>query len=378
MTLPVPDIRDGLALGSRRVLLAAQRAAATSDPDTVNTYKALHAAWEADRSQSFDELFSHLLRMAQPWSCRYPLLQPGGHFGSIDGATASPAYYTRVELSKIGSDVVGTTPNASIEDPGVLLSTFPQLLCNGSFAHTGLIDLDCESACDPGPEPPGAYYRVPTGRLVGGKLEAFLPPHHLGRACEALAYLADHPRAELREILPILGGPDFPTGGRVMNSEDLEEIYTVGEGVLKVRARTSFTKDADGTSFLLIQELPFGMTTGALLPWLLREGAVEVEVVRPPKDPIGYQVQIRVNADSSRSSSEDLAWSVLQREIQVRMAVVCDGRPQIVSLLQLLRGHLETMRKLLDLRSDDRSPLHTGLRRWIERSDQPRSEIVRQ
>ena len=375
MPLGLPDLRDGLTPCGRRMLLATLKAEASSDPDTVNTYKALHAAWDGDHAQSFDELFAQLLRLTQPWVCRYPLIEPGGYFGSVDGATASPAYYTRVQLTRIGRMLVGATPHATLEDPGVLPSSFPQLLCNGALAHTGVIDLDCESANDPGPEPPAAYYRVPTGRMVGGKLEAFLPPHHLGRVCEGLVYMADHPGAQLGQMLPIIRGPDFPTGGLLMNPEDLERIYAEGEGVLKLRARTKVTKDSDGNDILVIQELPYGVTTGELLPWLIREGAVDVGVTRPENDPAGYRVQIRVKADPAGSALEDMSWTVLKRETKVRLAVVCDGKAEVITLLQLMKWHLESMRKLLGLRSDNQGRLHEELRRWIEQGDNPRTEI---
>jgi DNA gyrase subunit A len=257
------------------------------------------------------------------------------------------------------------------------------LLCNGGLAHTGLIDVDCEAGYDPGPTPPeGAYYRIPTGRRIGGALRSFLLPHHHGRVVNSLDYLLDHPHATTEDVLGILKGPDLPTGGRISNPEDLARIYQEGEGSLKVCARTELENPKEGGRYLRVRELAYGDTTGQLIADLLHRRGCEVRPVPEDGDPIGYQIDLRIRLEPGEDPQALLdEHGGFEREIRVRMAVMADGREAVFSFLDLMKAYLANLRDSLGESAGSSTRVRSELRKWkelvevVEVGGQPRTMI---
>lgn len=296
------------------------------------------------------DLFAILLRLVRSWVCRYPLFDGQGNFGSLDGDPPAGMRYT--ELARFRD-----------EDPPI-----PRLLCNGAWAHSG--------SYEPGPDPEAwnedaLMDGVPEEPIRGGELLSFLPPHNLGEVARALRLLHDQPKATLDDVLRVLPGPDFPTGGVLVDPEGLPKLYASGEGELRVRSRVSVDTLPKDKFCVVISEVPYGMSKKELIERVA--GAVKegrMTDIRDVRD-VSYKETLRVEIETSRG--KDPAWVVHQLEsnpdldsvLPVRMVIRRDGKETRVNLMDLLRLALDRL---------PRDPRKT-LSRWRRRSDARRTSI---
>jgi DNA gyrase/topoisomerase IV subunit A len=221
--------------------------------------------------------------------------------------------------------------------------------------------------------------------MIGGALRSFLPPHHLGRVIDSLDYLLDHPHATTGDVLVILKGPDFPTGGQISNPEDLAKIYQEGEGSLKVCPRTELVNSKEGGRYLWVRELAYGDTTGQLIANLLHRRGCEVRPVPEDIDPVGYQVDLRIRVEPGEDPQKILdEHGDFESEIRVRMAVMADGGESVFSFVDLMRAYLANLRASLGESVGSSTRVRSELRKWKELAevaeigDQPRTIIASQ
>src|ERR671930_1678270 len=240
----LPEVRDGLKPVQRRILYAMQQAGATA--------AARHrkcAAFVGDVMKLFHPhgdvaIYDSLVRMAQPFSLRYPLIDGQGNFGSVDGDPPAAMRYTESRLTPLAMemladldmDTVDMVPNydGTRDEPVVLPGRFPNLLCNGS-----------------------------AGIAVG--MATNMPPHNLGEVVDALHHLIDQPDASIDELLQFIKGPDFPTGGQVMYQEkdreglvvnNMKHAYATGRGRVLVRAKVEFEETPNGRTQIIVSDMP--------------------------------------------------------------------------------------------------------------------------
>src|SRR4030042_407408 len=189
-------------------------------------------------------VYDTLVRMAQDFSLRYPLVDGQGNFGSVDGDAPAAMRYTEARLAAISDEMLGDIdkdtvnfgPNfdASLQEPLLLPATLPNLLVNGS-----------------------------SGIAVG--MATNIPPHNLNEVADAIVYVLDHPEAEIKDLMRYIKGPDFPTGGVICGKEGIKDAYTTGKGKVTVRARATVEHQKSGKDLIVITEIPYQVQKAALI-----------------------------------------------------------------------------------------------------------------
>src|SRR6266850_4383053 len=322
----LPDVRDGLKPSQRRILVAMNdlnlnpgrpyRKCAKIAGDTSGNY---HPHGE-------QVVYPTLVRLAQPWVMRYPLVDGQGNFGSIDGDAPAAMRYTEARLTPLAvemlndleKDTVDLKPNydETREEPTVLPSVVPNLLVNGS-----------------------------SGIAVGMATE--VPPHNLREICDAIVYVIDQPDSAPEELTKIVTGPDFPTGGLIYGRQGIVDCYRTGRGLIKVRARVQVEEGRQGRMSLVATEIPFQVNKATLLEKiaeLVREGKVTgISDLRDESDREGMRIVIELKKDANPKVvlNQLFVHSPLQNTFGAIMLGLVDHRPQVLTLRALLDQYVE-------------------------------------
>ena len=240
----LPDVRDGLKPVHRRILYAMYEDGLTSDKPYRKSATTVGNVLGRYHPHGDASVYDAMVRMAQPFSLRYPLVDGHGNFGSVDGDTPAAYRYTEARMAKVANymmadikkDTVNFQPNFDEErkEPVVLPSRFPCLLVNGS-----------------------------SGIAVG--MATNIPPHNLTEVIDGVCYVIDHPEADLDELTAIIKGPDFPTGGIIMGRAGMRTAYATGRGKVKVRARCTIEENDNGRSQIVIAEIPYMVNKARLV-----------------------------------------------------------------------------------------------------------------
>src|SRR5579864_780875 len=240
----LPDVRDGLKPVQRRILYAMHRAGATSGTKTKKCAAFVGDVMKLYHPHGDSAIYDALVRMAQPFSLRYPLIDGQGNFGSVDGDPPAAMRYTEARLSAITGELMADlephtddmVPNYDHSEmqPDVLPSRIPNLLVNGA-----------------------------TGIAVG--MTTNIPPHNLREVAGGVKHLIDNPEATGEDLLAFIKGPDFPTGGIVMGTAGIKAAYATGHGRIIVRARHTFEQAPNGRERIIIDELPYAVNKASLV-----------------------------------------------------------------------------------------------------------------
>ncbi len=240
----LPDVKDGLKPVHRRVLYAMKEAGMTSDKPYKKSARIVGDVLGKYHPHGDIAVYDTLVRMVQDFSLRYPLIDGQGNFGSVDGDSAAAMRYTEVRLEKIAEemledldkDTVDFVPNydESLQEPVLLPSKLPNLLINGS-----------------------------SGIAVG--MATNMPPHNLGEIVDSIVLQIENPRVEIDELLGIVKGPDFPTGGFVYGIEGIYSAYKTGRGRVKIRARATIEEKEGERPRIIITELPYQVNKSRLI-----------------------------------------------------------------------------------------------------------------
>ena len=240
----LPDVRDGLKPVHRRILYAMYEDGLTSDKPFRKSATTVGNVLGRYHPHGDASVYDAMVRMAQPFSLRYPLVDGHGNFGSVDGDPPAAYRYTEARMAKVSNymladikkDTVNFQPNFDEErkEPVVLPSRFPCLLVNGS-----------------------------SGIAVG--MATNIPPHNLTEVIDGVCYVIDHPEADLDELTAIIKGPDFPTGGIIMGRAGMRAAYATGRGKVKVRARCTIEENDNGRSQIVITEIPYMVNKARLV-----------------------------------------------------------------------------------------------------------------
>jgi DNA gyrase subunit A len=357
----LPDVRDGLKPVHRRVLYAMQQMGLGP---TARYRKCAGIVGEAMKNfhpHGDAPIYEALVRMAQDFNLRYPLVDPQGNFGSIDGDPPAAMRYTEARLARItrelladiDRDTVDFVPNydETEEEPTVLPARLPNLLVNGS-----------------------------SGIAVG--MATNVPPHNLGEVVDALVRVLDAPGTTTDELLEIIKGPDFPTRGYIYGTAGIREAYTTGRGIITMRARAHTERLRGGREAIIVTELPYQVNKASLIAKiaeLSREGKLDgLSEIRDESDRHGIRIVLELaKGEIAQIVLNQLhKHTAMQSTFGVIMLALVNRRPEIVTLRGML-DHFIDFRRVVVLRrtrydlarAEERAHILEGLRKAIESLD---------
>jgi DNA gyrase subunit A len=357
----LPDVRDGLKPVHRRILFAMYEMGMDPDKPHKKSARVVGDVLAKYHPHGDTAVYDAMVRLAQPFSTRYPLVDGHGNFGSVDGDAAAAMRYTEARLSKIATellrdidkDTVNLIPNydESMKEPVVLPARFPNLLVNGA-----------------------------TGIAVG--MATNIPPHNLGEVVEGLVRLIDKPEISIHELTVNIKGPDFPTAGIIIGKQGLRDAYHRGRGSIVVRAKTVIEEAGSGKSRILVTELPYQVNKARLvekIAELVREKKIEgISDLRDESDRSGMRVVIELKRDANANVILNQLYkhTQMQESFGVIMLALVGGKPEILNLKTLLQCYLEhqkevvTRRTRFDLsKAEARAHIVEGLRIALKNLD---------
>ena len=321
----LPDVRDGLKPVHRRILYAMNESGYTPNRPHMKSARTVGDVIGKYHPHGDSAVYDTMVRLAQPFSMRVPLVDGHGNFGSIDGDSAAAMRYTEARLDKaamellrdLDKETVDFQPNydESLEEPVVLPARFPNLLVNGS-----------------------------NGIAVG--MATNIPPHNLGETIDAVCLLLDKPEATIEEIMEVLPGPDFPTGGIIMGKQGIIDAYTTGRGTITVRAKCSVTEGKNGRKSIVVSEIPYQVNRNRLLEKLgdlVREKKLpEVSNIHDAADRNGIDIIIDLKKDAIPQVVLNKLYKHTQMQIgfgAIMLALV-DNVPRVLTLKEMLEYYI--------------------------------------
>ncbi len=319
----IPDIKDGLKPVHRRTLFAMYEAGNTWNRPYKKSARIVGDVIGKYHPHGEAAVYDTLVRMAQDFSLRYPLVDGQGNFGSIDGDPPAAMRYTEVRMKKIAQelladiekDTVNFVPNydGSLQMPEVLPSKFPNLLVNGG-----------------------------SGIAVG--MATNIPPHNLGEVIDGLIHLIRHPKATLEEIMEFIPGPDFPTGGYVFGIEGIKEAYRTGRGTIQLRARAMIERGRKNErDRIVITEIPYMVNKARLLESiaeLVNQKKIEgIADIRDESDREGMRIVIEIRKGELPEVILNNLYkhTALQTSFGIILLAIVDKQPKLLSLLEMMR-----------------------------------------
>ncbi|HZX81243.1 MAG TPA: DNA gyrase subunit A, partial [Lysobacter sp.] len=337
----LPDVRDGLKPVHRRVLFAMTELGAHSNKPYYKSARIVGDVIGKYHPHGDQSVYDTLVRMAQPFSLRYMLVDGQGNFGSIDGDSAAAMRYTEARMSRlahelmadIDKDTVDFVPNYDEKElePSVMPTRFPNLLVNGS-----------------------------AGIAVG--MATNIPPHNLGEVIDALIALIDNPEIDIDGLMEYIPGPDFPTGGIINGVGGIHLGYRTGRGRVRMRARADIEVADNGRESIIVTEIPYQVNKARMIEKiaeLVKEKKLEgISELRDESDKDGMRIYIEIK----RGDSAEVVLNNLYQQTQmesvfgINMVALVDGRPQLLNLKQILeafvrhRREVVTRRTIFDLR----------------------------
>ena len=327
----LPDVRDGLKPVHRRILYAMDQMGLQSTKQFRKCAGTVGEVLKNYHPHGDVAVYDSLVRMAQSWSMRYPLVMGQGNFGSQDDDPPAAMRYTEAKMAAIADELlrdidkntVDFKPNYDnqAEEPVVLPARLPNLLLNGS-----------------------------TGIAVG--MATNIPPHNLVEVCNGIVYLIDHPEATTEELSRIVRGPDFPTGGIIQGREGIRNMYANGRGRIVVRARTHFEEAERGRVNVIVTELPYQINKADLvkkIAELARDRKIEgISEIRDESDRKGMRIMIELKRDANPDSvlNSLFKYTAMQSAFNANMLALVDQQPRTLTLKAFLQ-HYVTHREIV-------------------------------
>ncbi|MFH1123957.1 MAG: DNA gyrase subunit A, partial [Pseudomonadota bacterium] len=364
----LPDIRDGLKPVHRRVLFAMHemknyfnrpfKKSARVVGDVIGKY---HPHGDA-------AVYDTIVRLAQNFSMRYPLVDGQGNFGSVDGDPAAAMRYTEIRMTRLAQNFLADidketvefmpTYDGSLMEPIILPTSIPSLLINGS-----------------------------SGIAVG--MATNIPPHNLSEVSDAVIRLIDEPDITIADLMRIIPGPDFPTAGFILAASGIKEAYQTGRGVIKIRGRAFVEKLAQNKERIVISEIPYQVNKTKLLERiaeLVKEKKIEgISDIRDESDRDGMRIAIEVKRDGNALVILNRLYRFTQMEVSfgIILLSIVKGRPEVLNLKEILEKFVEHRREIIvkrtiyDLRkAEERAHILEGLKKALDFLDEV-IEVIR-
>lgn len=332
----LPDVRDGLKPVHRRILYAMSELGMTPDKPHKKSARIVGEVLGKYHPHGDSAVYDAMVRMAQNFACRYPLIDGHGNFGSVDGDSAAAMRYTEARMSKIAiellsdidKDTVDFMPNFddSLKEPVVLPARIPNLLVNGS-----------------------------SGIAVG--MATNIPPHNIGEVIDGVIMLIENPEATPTELMMAVKGPDFPTGGIIMGREGIKSAYTTGRGVIKVRAQARIERMNNGKMRIVVDELPYQVNKARLIEKiaeLARDKKIDgITDLRDESDRTGMQVVIELRRDVNANVILNQLYkhTQMQETFGVIMLALVEGQPKVLNLREVLFHYIEHQKDVITRRT---------------------------
>ncbi|EKP94758.1 DNA gyrase subunit A [Thermaerobacter subterraneus] len=357
----LPDVRDGLKPVHRRILFAMREGGNTPDKPFKKSARTVGDVLGKYHPHGDAAVYDALVRMAQDFSMRYPLIEGHGNFGSIDGDPPAAMRYTEARLSPLAmelmrdldKDTVDFVPNfdETEQEPAVLPARFPNLLVNGA-----------------------------AGIAVG--MATNIPPHNLREAIDGVIHLIDYPDATDRDLMKVIKGPDFPTGGIIVGREGIRQAYTTGRGIITIRAHAQIETAASGKARIVVTEIPYEVTKSKIIEKiaeLVQERRIEgITDLRDETDRSGLRVVIELarGANPNVILNQLYKFTPMQVSYGIIQLALVDGQPRVLTLKQLLRHYLDHQKDVIvrrtrhDLaKAEARAHILEGLRIALDHID---------
>lgn len=323
----IPDVRDGLKPVNRRILYGMKQLGLTKGHATVKSARVVGEVMGKYHPHGDAAVYDALVRLAQDFSMRAPLIEGQGNFGTIDGDPAAASRYTECRMERLAEelladldkDTVNMIPNfdESEREPEVLPAKFPNLLVNGS-----------------------------TGIGVG--MATNIPPHNLGEVIDGTLHLLDHPTATVADLMKFIPGPDFPTAGIIHGIDPIRSLYTTGHGVIKVRAKAEILETKNGGEQIIVTEIPYAVNKEMLVKRiadLVRDK--KITGISSLRDESSHKTGIRIVIDIKRGAMASVVLNQLYAHTQMEEAIGCNmlvvdmNRPRTLNLLQILQRYID-------------------------------------
>ncbi|MBW1943135.1 MAG: DNA gyrase subunit A [Deltaproteobacteria bacterium] len=358
----LPDVRDGLKPVHRRVLYGMHELKTYYNRAFKKSARVVGDVIGKFHPHGDAAVYDTMVRMAQDFSLRYPLIDGQGNFGSVDGDPPAAMRYTEVRmtrlaqefLSDIEKETVDFAPNYddSMLEPLILPTTIPNLLINGS-----------------------------SGIAVG--MATNIPPHNLTEICSAVSRMIDDPGVDIKELMAIVTGPDFPTAGFILGRKGIREAYRTGRGIIKIRARAFVEKINQNRERIIISEIPYQVNKARLLEkiaGLVKDKKVEgIRDIRDESDRDGMRIAIDVKRDGRALVILNRLYKYTQMEVSfgIILLAIVKGRPQVLNLKDVLEEFVGHRREIIvrrtayDLRkAEERAHILEGLKKALDFLDE--------
>ncbi|MBI3377524.1 MAG: DNA gyrase subunit A [Nitrospirae bacterium] len=357
----LPEVRDGLKPVQRRILYAMFREGLLPGKRYSKCAGVVGEVLKKYHPHGDTAVYDALVRLAQDFNMRYPLIDGQGNFGSIDGDPAAAYRYTEARLAKLSEEILADIDKETVdfqsnfdettEEPLVLPSRVPNLIVNGS-----------------------------SGIAVG--MATNIPPHNLGEVIDGLIMLLDNPEATVKDLMKAVKGPDFPTGGLIHGMQGIVDAYTTGRGIIKVRAKAKIEQEYRGGENIIITEVPYQVNKARLIEKiaeLVREKKIEgISEIRDESDREG----IRVVLDLKRGEMAEVVLNNLYKHTQMEstfgiiMLAIVSGQPQVMPLKKILSHFLQHRRDVVIRRTrfelrkaEERAHILEGLKVALDHLD---------
>ncbi len=358
----LPDVRDGLKPVHRRILHAMNERAWRSDRPYVKSAKPVAEVIGNFHPHGDSAVYDTMVRMAQDFSMRVPLIDGQGNFGSVDGDPPAAYRYTEARLSKaaelllkdIEKETVDFSPNfdETRMEPNVLPSAFPNLLVNGS-----------------------------SGIAVG--MATNIPPHNMAEVIDGTIALIDNPDITIKELMKHIKGPDYPTGAIIMGTEGIYKAYTTGRGKINVRAKIEIEETKKGRENIIVNEIPYQVNKAALIARiaeLVNSGEIEgIAELRDESDRNGFRIHIGLKKDANTNVIINQLYknTPLQTSFGVIALALVNGEPKVLDLKGLLSNYVLHRKEVITRRTkyelkkaEERAHILEGLKIALDNIDE--------
>ncbi|MBQ4507167.1 MAG: DNA gyrase subunit A [Firmicutes bacterium] len=332
----LPDVRDGLKPVHRRILYGMSTLGNTPDKPHKKSARIVGEVMGKYHPHGDSSIYDAMVRLAQPWNMRYPLVDGHGNFGSMDGDGAAASRYTEARMAPfalemlrdIDKDTVDFAPNYDGEEdePVVLPARFPNLLVNGS-----------------------------NGIAVG--MATSIPPHNLREVIKGTVQLIAHPDMSSEELMKHIKGPDFPTGATIVGRSGIRDAYTTGQGKVKVRAKAVIEEGSRGTVSIIFNEIPYGINKASMIERiaeLVRDKKLEgIKDIRDEssKGEVRVVIDLKKDANPRVMLNRLYKHTDLETNFSIIMIALVDGRPRLLTLKEVLEEYIKHQKEVLTRRT---------------------------
>jgi DNA gyrase subunit A len=359
----LPDVRDGLKPVHRRILYAMLGIGLRHNAKFKKSAHVVGEVMAKYHPHGDSSIYDAMVRLAQDFNMRHPLVQGQGNFGSMDGDSAAAMRYTEAKMSAIAEEMLldiekntvdfNPTYDGSHKEPKVLPSKLPNLLLNGTM-----------------------------GIAVG--MATNIPPHNLGELCDGISALIENPKITVEELVEFIKGPDFPTGGIIYNKKDITTAYATGKGGVIIRAKTDIVENKNGQFQIIVSEVPYQVNKATLIEkiaTLVQEKKIEgIKDLRDESNKDGVRIVIELKKDSypKKTLNRLFKMTELQTTFHLNTLALVDGlQPRVLNLKTILEEHIKHRQEVITRRTQfdldkalELAHILEGLKKALDKIDQ--------